>query len=96
MVSNNLENYCLDKTKCSRGDWVGTDHLSRRVSVLMCPWVLTLALPEWEKRCVHVLGSVMRDKINRIPDRPAVVHEQAFVLWVRFTDCDSGTDAFFF
>lgn len=42
MVSNNLENYCLDKTKCSRGDWVGKDGL-------MCPWVLTLPLPEWER-----------------------------------------------
>lgn len=37
----------------------------------------------------------MRDKVNRIPDRPAVVHEQGFVLWVRFTDCDRGTDAVF-
>lgn len=51
----------------------------------------TLPLPEWEKRCVHVLGSVMRDKVNRIPERPAVVHEQGFVLWVRFSDCDSAT-----
>ncbi len=58
---------------------------------------------EWEKRCVHVLGSVMRDKVNRIPERPAVVHEQGFVLWVRFSDwctflrfvCDQVTTQIF-
>ncbi|KAL1262451.1 hypothetical protein QQF64_007716 [Cirrhinus molitorella] len=32
-VSNNLENYCLDKTKCSRGDWVGKESVSANVSM---------------------------------------------------------------
>lgn len=75
---------------------MGKDPLSSRVSLFFVSANVCMgfnsALPEWEKRCVPVLRSVMRDNVNRIPERPAVVHEPSFVFWVRLTDYGSGNN----